>query len=126
MNLGEIYLWVTNQAIGYESRRKYHIYLCDAGWRVDGHAFLFISKTNYGGDYPIKSSDYRFLPLETSYVSCNNIITYSESELQKLDQQPLGVLSKKHMVELFNFIAGSDTMEQWQIDLACKALKAVF
>jgi len=126
MNLGEIYRWVTDQAIGYAARPKYHIYLCEAGWRADGHAFLFINKSNYGSDYPIKKSDYNFFPLPVSYISCSDIVTYSDFEIKKINPQRLGVLSNAHMVELYSAIASSETMVQWQIDLVCDALKAAF
>ena len=65
MNLGEVYYWVTDQAAGYTTRPKFHVYLCEVGWESEGdHAFLFINKSNYGGDYyAISNTDYDFLTL---------------------------------------------------------------
>ena len=123
MNVGDIFVWVTNQAIGYEARKKYHVYLCDAGWRAEGHAFLFISKADYGGDYAIRKADYGFLSLEISFVSCNSIVCYSEADLLAARPQKVGQLSKAHLAELVRVISDSDIMEQWQINLACNALR---
>jgi hypothetical protein len=61
MNAGDIHVWDTDQATGYAIRRKYHVYLCEAGWRAEGHAFLFISSANYGCDYKMRFADYLFL-----------------------------------------------------------------
>ena len=123
MKLGEIYVWVTDQAFGHQVRRKYHIYLCEAGWRTQGHAFLFISSADYGGDYPIRNADYGFLKNEVSYVSCGNIVTYSDDEVAAAKPEKVGSLSLGHLKDLYQAVAASETMEQWQIDLVCKALK---
>jgi hypothetical protein len=68
MQLGDIFLWNTDQAAGHASRNKYHVYICEGDWRA-GHTFLFISKADYGCDYPILKSDYDFFPLEKSFVN---------------------------------------------------------
>lgn len=125
MKLGEIYVWVTDQVRGREDRRKYHVYLCEAGWRAEGHAFLFINSSDYGGDYPISNADYPFLTQEISFVGCY-IETYTEEKLAAIGPKLCGVLSDKHLIELRDAIASSDTMEQWQINLACEALRAAY
>lgn len=122
MNVGEIYHWVTDQAKGHDNRPKYHVYMCEAGWRAEGYAFLFISKRDYGGDYLINRNDYSFLTFPTSYVSCGDIVTYTDDQLTAASPQFVGSLTKPHMVELRNAIAGSHTMTGWQITLCCGAL----
>lgn len=59
MQVGEIYFWDTNKAKGHDSRDKYHLYIGECQWE-DGHAFLFINKANYGGDFPLAKKDYEF------------------------------------------------------------------
>jgi len=68
MNLGEIFVWETEKALGFAIRKKYHVFICSGDWQAD-NTFLFISKSDYGGDYPISNKDYPFLPLVTSYIS---------------------------------------------------------
>ena len=67
MKVGEIYYWVTDKAVGYSTRPKYHVFICEADWEEE-NTFLFISKTNYNGDYAISNINYNFLPLPISYV----------------------------------------------------------
>ena len=126
MKLGEIYFWDTDKASGHDQRWKYHVYLCEAGWRADGHAFLFINKANYGGDYTIHQADYPFFPLPVSYVSCSNVVTYTDAELATARPEFKGCLSKDHMIALRNTVLASEVMEQWQIDLAATALAAAY
>jgi hypothetical protein len=54
------------------------------------------------------------------------MVTYTDNELADANPVLVGRLSKEHMQALFNAIAGSDTMERWQIRLVCDALKAAF
>lgn len=58
MNVGEIYLFISDKAKGYDRRRKFHVYMCEAGWRDDGEAFLFINSINYSCDYRIVRDNY--------------------------------------------------------------------
>jgi hypothetical protein len=123
MKLGQIYFWETDQAIGHKLRDKYHLYICPPGWRTQGHAFLFINKRNYGGDYAISKTDYPFMPLEVSYVSTSAIVTYSDGELSDAKIRHVGDIKPKHLGELHNSIANSDVMEGWEIELVCKHLR---
>jgi hypothetical protein len=122
MNVGEIYYFISTQAAGHNLRPKYHIYLGELGWRLDGQAFLFINKNNFDNDYPLKKSDYDFFPLEVSFVS--GVVSYSASELAAANPVKKGVLSKKHLQGLHDAIAASNTMEGYAINLVCKALRA--
>jgi hypothetical protein len=65
MQVGEIYFWNTDKAAGRDSRDKYHLYIGECSWE-DGHAFLFISKADYGGDFSIHKKDYGVFPLDVS------------------------------------------------------------
>ncbi|MDQ0467712.1 hypothetical protein [Labrys wisconsinensis] len=125
MSLGEIYLFETTKAQGYALRQKYHLCICESTWKEEGFAFLFISKADYGGDYPLLKEDYNFFPLDTSYISCNDIVVYSADELAIINPSPIGLLKNEHLRELYNHILASRTMAGWQIKLVGNALKAV-
>ena len=123
MQLGDIFLWNTDQAAGHAARDKYHVYICEGDWRA-GHTFLFISKTNYGCDYEILKSDYGFFPLEKSYINCTSIIHYDDAELAAFSQQALGRLSKKHLQELGAAIQTGGAMVEWEMQRVCNAIAA--
>jgi hypothetical protein len=125
MKLGEIYVWDTDKAVGHDSRKKYHVFICPADWR-EGHTFLFISKADYGGDFAISNDDYKFLPIPVSYVSCTSIVCYTDQELADCKSQLVGQLLVEHMKALFNAVQGSEIMEQRNILRVCNALRAAF
>jgi hypothetical protein len=132
MQLGEIYFCETDQALGHELRNKYHIYICESDWKYicesdwkEGHTFLFISKTDYGGDFKITKKDYPFLPLDESYISCGRAVFYDDAGLVAFPKKPVGALTKEHMKALYAAIHASETMEAWQIMRVCNALKVV-
>lgn len=126
MNVGEIYYWSTDQAVGYQRRFKYHIYIGDAGWREDGKAFLFINRDNYNGfDYPLYKADYPFFTSDVSFVSCNNLVVYPEEYLGLVHPQFMGTMAKEHLLELRDAVARSEVMEHWQIALVCGVLDAL-
>lgn len=122
MMIGDIYVWDTNRAVGHDTRRKYHLYIGEAGWRDDGHAFLFISSHDYGNDYRILREDYPFLTKEESFVSCNGIVVYPTLELKQYSITKVSALRPEHAQELHSSLAGSETMEGWQIRLCCEAI----
>jgi hypothetical protein len=124
MNFGEVYIWETTQAQGHDLRKKYHIYLCAADWR-EGHTFLFISKSDYGGDHKITKAECPFLPLEVSYISCSSLVFYTDDKLASFSKTPVGKLSKELLKKLYNSIHASETMVGWQISRACNALKDI-
>ncbi|MGH6714141.1 MAG: hypothetical protein ACREEK_34940 [Bradyrhizobium sp.] len=123
MQVGDIFLWNTDQAAGHAARDKYHVYICESDWRV-GHTFLFISKANYGCDYEILKSDYTFFPLDRSYISCTGIIHYDDAELAAFPQQALGRLSRKHLLELSAAIQAGGAMVEWEMQRVCNAIAA--
>ena len=122
MKIGDIYSWETERATGHELRRKYHLYIGEAGWREDGHAFLFISSNDYGGDFRILQADYSFLTKESSYISCNSIVVYPVSELRGYAPTKVGSFRSADAAALHSSLAKSETMEQWQIQLCCTAV----
>ena len=125
MLVGEIYFWDTNKARGHDSRDKYHLYICESQWD-DGHAFLFINKTDYGGDFALAKADYPFFPLQTSYISLSGIIPYTDQELAAATPELKGRLTAAHMQALFNVVAGSKTMVAREVLLVGNALKTGF
>jgi hypothetical protein len=124
MNLGDIFYWVTSKAIGHNSRPKYHIYICRPDW-VDDHTFLFINKGMYGEDFKITKKEYPFLAYGESYISCNAVISYSDTELSSFAKAPIGKLLKSHLRALSHKIADSKTMELQQIKRICEALRSI-
>jgi hypothetical protein len=59
------------KAIGYDSRAKYHIYICAAdAW--DDSTFLLINKSPWGDELKITKTDYPFLDYD-SYIGCNGL-----------------------------------------------------
>jgi hypothetical protein len=123
MKLGEIYYFTTDQAVGYDSRPKYHVYLGDSVWPFDGYIFLFISKSDYGGDYRIYQKDYPFLTYEDSFVSCGSVLDYKAEEFRAANPERKGSLSKLHLAELHASVATSETMRASHIKVVCELLK---
>ena len=122
MRIGDIYVWETDKAVGYDSRKKFQVFICAGDWR-DGHTFLFINKSDYGGDFPIRNSTYSFLSLEISYVLCGSVVCYGEDELAACSPKIVGRLTQSDMKSLYASILQSDTMPRWQIQRVCGALK---
>lgn len=122
MIVGRVYRWSTDKAIGYESRRKMHLYICEPSWKADGYSFLLINKGDYGGDYRITKPPYSFLTFDYSFVGCGGIVTYTQSELNSYGIEEMGDLDHNHLKELHGAIAGSELMESWQIKLCCDVL----
>lgn len=112
------------KAIGYESRNKYHVYICEENWQFP-NTFLFISKANYSNDFLICKADYPFLPLPQSFIGCEQPVMYTDDELAQLAQRPIGNLIAPHYDELANHLLGCDVMEKRHIDRICKALRSL-
>lgn len=122
MNLGQIYRWTTDKAIGHQQRPKLHVFICEADARED-HTFLFISSANYGCDYKILKTDYPFLDHD-SFVSCGRIVCYSDEELAQFAIEELGRITKPHLAALRKAVLASDQMEAWEIKRVGNALNA--
>ena len=103
MALGDVYVWETD-------------------WHEDGQAFLFISSSDYGGDYLLLAADYPEFLTHDSYVSCSGLVFYTEGEVRKSGAKLVGKLSANHLAELRSAIANSLLMEGWQIRMVCGIL----
>src|SRR5262249_50902723 len=117
--------WNTDKAAGYDSRDKYHLYIGECSWE-DGHAFLFINKADYGGDPPLHKKKYEFFPLPINYFGFGKIIFYTDRELQEATPELKGCLTKDHMQQLFNAVAGCKKMVTREALLVGNALKVAF
>ena len=123
MIVGEIYYFPTNQAAGYTTRDKYHLYLCEGDWRTQGRVFLFINKSNsYANGYELTRADYPFFTRPHSYVICSGLFVYSQEDLDEFGPQRMGRLTPAHLGELCRFIEDSDTMPGRDAQLACQVL----
>jgi len=122
MNLGDIYVWETDQARGHERRNKYHVFICVGDWQEE-NTFLFISSMDYGGpDFKIIKSDYPFLAKLESYVSCTEIVCYTDNELSEGETKLVGQLTDEHIAALRECILASEIMEQRYINRICRAI----
>ena len=124
--LGTVYFWNTDKADGHEWRWKYHVYLGEADWPDEGRVFLFINKSDYGGDFRIEKKDYDFLSLDHSFIGCGSRVIYSDAEIKAAGAQHKGCISKEHLRQLYSAVAASETMERRQIKQVCALLKAAF
>lgn len=125
MQLGDIYFWETNKAIGHDSRPKYHLFIREPDWNFD-HTFLFINKADYGGDFPISNKDYPFFPLETSYVDLGSSVGYTDDELKSANPTHKGTLTKPHLQGIYNSILAGGKMTRGEEKFVCEALRHAF
>lgn len=124
MQLGDILYWETEKIIGYDTRWKYHVYLGDGNFRLEGNVFFFINKANGSKCFEITQADYPFFSLDKSYVGCTGLVAYSDAELAEAKPEHKGRLSDAHLKALCQHIAGCDTMTGWETKLAYEHLKA--
>ena len=122
MNVGDVLVWSTNKAIGYKSRRKMHIFIHSGDW-LEENIFLFISSVDYGGDYPIMATRYKFLTHD-SFVSCGRLTTYSDDEISASSPILQGRLLLDDLTGLHDAIAKSKTMERRHIPTICAAIRS--
>jgi hypothetical protein len=125
MLAGEIHYWNTDKAQGHASRNKYHLYISECRWE-DGHAFLFINSAKCGSDFELLKTDYPFFTFDKSYISLTGIIPYTDKELKDAAPDLKGRLTKQHLQDLFNAVAGCKTMPNREILLVGNALKTAF
>ncbi len=123
MQLGDIFYWETDKAVGHDLRNKYHIYICEDDWQA-GNTFLFINKNGYDCDFPITNVDYPFLTRPTSYICCSSLIFYTDPQLAAFSDKPVGRLSTAHLQALFHKIQRDGAMVRWEQGRVCNALKA--
>jgi hypothetical protein len=121
MQLGEVYLWETDQAQGKEKRRKYHIFIR----RSDEHEniFLFINTMDWYKDYQILQKDYNFLSYD-SFVGCNSIVCYTDVQIKSAAPMLVGQILRPHLKELRDAIIAAETMPMGHATIVCGALAA--
>lgn len=124
MKLGEVFRFTSDQAIGHALREKMHVFVCQTEHHraPDEYAFLYISKADHSGCFPITQADYPKLLEYDSYISCGNMVFYSRDYLNAAKLLHEGTISNAHLVQLRNHLAVHDVMETWQINVACGAL----
>ena len=123
MQLGEVYLWETDKAQGYEKRKKYHVFICSSE-DGDEHYFLFINSADWYKDYKITRANYNFLDYD-SFVGCSAIVTYTNAEITAAKPELMRRLTVADMKGLRDAIIAAETMEQRYTNLVCKALAVV-
>jgi hypothetical protein len=126
MKLGEVFRFSSDQAVGHAARRKIHIFLT----KTDHHrapaenVFLFISSGDYGGCFPIRKADYGNILDHDSFVSCGNLVFYTDEYLSAKAGETVGQIARSHLKSLHGHLVDHDTMPFWQIQIACGALAA--
>lgn len=123
MKVGDVIYFESDQAQGYGSKKKYHVYLgpTDHFRAHHEHVFIFISSADYGGCFPVLRSDCGFLDYD-SFISCGKLLFYSVDYIQNANAQQVGALAVDVLKRLRSHLAASYTMAQWEINVACKAL----
>lgn len=121
MNVGDIFVWETDRAIGYDSRRKFQIFVCPGDWWRD-NTFLFINSKGYHGDCAIQQAVYSFLSYD-SFVSCGSVVCYSDDELKAASPRFVGRLFAGDIRAIHAAILASERMEKRHIKRVCNALR---
>lgn len=101
-----------------------HVYLCKTEHHLapDEYAFLYISKGDHSGCFPISLVNYPNMLEYDSFISCGSMVFYSRQYLVDAKMKHEGSISRDHLVSLRNHLADHDVMEIWQINVACGAL----
>ena len=104
-----------------------HVFICQTGhFRApDEYAFLFISKADHSGCFPIAQADYGTFLEYDSFISCGNLVFYSRQFLIDAKMKLEGAIKQEHLVALRNHLVDHDVMEIWQAAICCNALAAV-
>jgi hypothetical protein len=124
MKLGDVVRFTSDRVIGHDLREKMHVFICqtDHFRAPEEYAFLFISKANHTGCFPIAQADYHTFLEYDSFISCGNLVFYSQEYLSGAKLKVAGAIKQKHLVALRNHLVGHDVMEVWQAHVACGAL----
>jgi hypothetical protein len=118
MELGEVYLWETDLPQGRGKRRKFQVFVGQAG-RFS--LFLFINTMEWFKDYKLLRADYSFLEYD-SFVACNAVASYTADQLKNAAPALVGKVSAQHLKELRDAIIAAETMPQGQANFVCKSL----
>lgn len=126
MKLGDVVRFTSDQAIGHDLREKMHVFICQTcHFRApEEYAFMFISKADHSGCFPISQADYKTFLDYDSFISCGSLVFYSRQYLVDAKMKAEGSIKKDHLVALRNHLVNHDVMEIWQTKVACDALAA--
>lgn len=116
--VGDIFKFVTEKAIGHETRDKYHVAIA-----LSKGAMLFISSNPFEGAMKIDRSDWPEMPKEESYISCSSLLRYTKDNLDGITPISAGRLSDACLRRLEKHVASSYTLEIREIDIILTALK---
>lgn len=127
MQLGEVFKFPSNQAVGYVSRPKIHIFLTttDHHRAPDECVFLFISSGDYGGCLPIEAASHKPFLAYDSFISCSNLVFYPQDYLTAHAGPKVGDIDPALLKKLHGHLAFHDVMPIWQAKVACGALTVV-
>jgi hypothetical protein len=111
--------------VGY---RKYH--LCIFGPKDDKVGwFLFInSDNNFESDFVLTNDDIDCIPKNDtglSIISCSFIVRLNASQLNLYQAQKLGILQKKHVTSLVEFLKTSKALTRPEKLLCIDSLSAI-
>lgn len=126
MKPGEFAKFVSDQARGYDTRPKIHLYLgrTEHYRAPDEYMFLFVSSGDYGNDCPIAAIDNNFLEHD-SFISCGNIVFYSKEYLRSVGLKVDGAIDIELLRNLRGHIVNSEVMVLWQINEARDAIDRI-
>lgn len=126
MRYGDVFFWVTDQAIGHpEGRSKFHIYVCCTD-HLFGETFLVVNKSVNPNDFPITCNEIESLTYNPSYVSCALPIEYTLAELKEvINDRPVARLQPGYLCRLREHVSVSRTMERQHRQRIVNALQGV-
>ena len=104
-----------------------HVFICKTEHHraPDEYVFLFVSKADHSGCYPIGQGDYPEFLQYDSFISCGNLVFYSHAYLVDAKLKREGSIKPEHLVALRNHLVDHEVMEVWQANIACAALPAI-
>jgi hypothetical protein len=124
MKVGDVFVWETDKAIGHDSRKKLQVFICSGDWLED-NTFLFISSTDYGGDFRISAARYEKFLTYDSFIACGSIVAYTDDELMACAPKFVGRLLLEDLRSLHDAVAASEVLEGRHILRVCAALRKV-
>lgn len=124
---GDVFRFITDQAIGHARREKLHVFLAvtDSHRAPADHAFILISSLNYGSCFPLLQRDYPAFLSHDSFISCSALVFYDRAHLASTSPRRCGAIRKDHLIALRHHLSDHEVLTQWEITLACKALPAL-
>ena len=126
MAVGEVFYFETNQATGYEGRKKYHVLIDVSAGPPQEYIFMFISTNDYGFDFPISTEACSCLEYD-SYISCGKLVRYDYNELIALKLTKAKVtLARDVLRQLYEHLDGHEVLPGKEIAIARAGLAKGF